>query len=101
MASSSAHEAGPSTAPAHPSSNSSSIKSQHGDEAVLTYDVLDEKDAIAFVADDGAGATVLFSGTTRDSFRGEQLYFAQKNFVTGTDHLIHLTMCVRVLQVNG
>ncbi|CDS82235.1 related to molybdopterin synthase large subunit [Sporisorium scitamineum] len=90
MASSSAHEAGPSTTPAHPSSNSSSIKSQHGDEAVLTYDVLDEKDAIAFVADDGAGATVLFSGTTRDSFRGKR--------VTRLEYEAYTSLALKTLQ---
>ncbi len=54
-----------------PTSVSGSIKSRHGDVALLTYDELDEKEAIRMVSDDGAGATVLFSGTTRDSFKGE------------------------------
>ncbi len=59
---------------AYPSSSiSGSIKSSHGDEALLTYDVLDEKHAIRAVSSDGAGATVLFSGTTRDSFRGKSV----------------------------
>ncbi|SPO21996.1 related to molybdopterin synthase large subunit [Ustilago trichophora] len=67
-------DAGSSTLLAYPpSSVSGSIKSSHGDEAVLTYDELQEKEAIRFVADDGAGATVLFSGTTRDSFKGKQV----------------------------
>lgn len=42
-----------------------------GDFAMLTETELDEKRAVKHVADDGAGATVLFSGTTRDSFQGE------------------------------
>ena len=54
-----------------PSSVPGSVKSRLGDAAVLTYDELDEKEAMRFVADDGAGATVLFSGTTRDSFKGQ------------------------------
>lgn len=41
------------------------------DLALLVEGELDEKRAIAHVADDGAGATVLFSGTTRNSFQGE------------------------------
>ncbi|SPO23308.1 related to molybdopterin synthase large subunit [Ustilago trichophora] len=56
-----------------PSSVPGRIKSSHGDEAVLTYDELQEKEAIRIVADDGAGATVLFSGTTRDLFKGKQV----------------------------
>jgi len=54
-----------------PSSVSGSVKSRLGDAALLTYDELDEKAAIRYVADDGAGATVLFSGTTRGSFKGQ------------------------------
>lgn len=54
-----------------PSSVSGSIKTPRGDLAVLTYDQLTESEAIRFVSDPGAGATVLFSGTTRDSFKGK------------------------------
>ena len=68
-------EASTSTATSYPpSSVAGSIKSQYGDEAILPYDELNEKEAIRFVGDDGAGATVLFSGTTRDSFKGELSY---------------------------
>lgn len=64
-------EASTSSCASPSSSISGSIKSRHGDEALLTYDILDEKHAIRAVSSDGAGATVLFSGTTRDSFRGK------------------------------
>ena len=74
MASASSQAAGSSASAASTlASASGSVKSQYGDEALLTYDVLNEKEAISFVADDGAGASVLFSGTTRDSFRGKQV----------------------------
>jgi molybdopterin synthase catalytic subunit len=53
-----------------PSSVAGSVRGRQGDVALLTYDELDEKRATSFVADDGAGATVLFSGTTRNSFQG-------------------------------
>lgn len=49
---------------------SGSVSTRYGDIAILTYDELQEKKAIRAVADDGAGATVLFCGTTRDSFKG-------------------------------
>lgn len=54
-----------------PASISGSTKTNRGDLAILTYDELSESDAIRFVSDPGAGATVLFSGTTRDSFKGK------------------------------
>ena len=38
--------------------------------AVLTYDDLKVQQIISSVSDDGAGATAVFIGTTRDSFRG-------------------------------
>ncbi|SJX61893.1 related to molybdopterin synthase large subunit [Sporisorium reilianum f. sp. reilianum] len=91
MTSSSPQGAGPSSAPEHPPApTTSSIKSQHGDEAVLTYDVLDEKEAVSFVADNGAGATVLFSGTTRDSFRGKQ--------VTRLEYEAYTSLALKTLQ---
>ncbi|KAJ9478108.1 Molybdopterin synthase catalytic subunit [Pseudozyma hubeiensis] len=71
-------------------STSGSIKSFHGDEAILTYDVLGEKEAIRSVADDGAGATVLFSGTTRDSFRGKQ--------VTRLEYEAYSSLALKTLQ---
>ncbi|KAF6767139.1 Molybdopterin biosynthesis MoaE [Kalmanozyma brasiliensis GHG001] len=55
------------------SSTAGGLTTELGDTAFLTYDELDEKAALRSVADDGAGATVLFSGTTRDSFRGKQV----------------------------
>ncbi|KAJ3479612.1 hypothetical protein NLI96_g8940 [Meripilus lineatus] len=39
--------------------------------AVLTYDDLDVQQIIASVGDNGAGATAVFIGTTRDSFKGK------------------------------
>ena len=38
---------------------------------VLTYEKLDTQAIIQSVADDGAGATAVFIGTTRNSFKGE------------------------------
>lgn len=38
---------------------------------VLTYEKLDTQAIIASVADDRAGATAAFIGTTRDSFKGK------------------------------
>lgn len=38
--------------------------------SVLTYDKLDTQQIIASVGNDQAGATAVFIGTTRDSFRG-------------------------------
>ncbi|TKY87203.1 hypothetical protein EX895_003880 [Sporisorium graminicola] len=91
MASSTRQDADSSTASALLSSPaSSSIKSQYGDEAVLTYEVLNEKDAVSFVADNGAGATVLFSGTTRDSFRGKQ--------VTRLEYEAYTSLALKTLQ---
>ena len=37
---------------------------------VLTYEPLDVQSIIHSVADDGAGATAVFIGTTRNSFKG-------------------------------
>lgn len=39
--------------------------------SVLTYDKLDTQRIIASVGDDQAGATAVFIGTTRDSFKGK------------------------------
>ena len=79
----------PASAEASPST-SGSIRNQYGDEAVLTYSVLDEKQAMKFVADDGAGATVLFSGTTRDSFRGKK--------VTKLEYEAYSSLALKTLQ---
>ena len=38
--------------------------------AVLTHDRLDPQAIIESVADDGAGATAIFIGTSRNSFKG-------------------------------
>ncbi|PWN52742.1 MoaE-domain-containing protein [Violaceomyces palustris] len=53
------------------SSTAGELTSSLGDKACLTYQRLDEAQAIKEVADNGAGATVLFSGTTRDNFQGK------------------------------
>lgn len=37
----------------------------------LSYDALDVQTIIQSVADDGAGATAVFIGTTRNSFKGK------------------------------
>lgn len=47
------------------------VLSGTGDLAQLTYDALDESEALRYVRDAGAGATVLFVGTTRDTFQSE------------------------------
>ncbi|SNX83069.1 related to molybdopterin synthase large subunit [Melanopsichium pennsylvanicum] len=49
------------------------IETKHGDAALIKYAELDEREAIRFVSDNGSGATVLFSGTTRDSFKGKKV----------------------------
>lgn len=38
---------------------------------MLTYDELDVQSVIGSVGDDGAGATVVFVGTTRNNFKGK------------------------------
>lgn len=40
---------------------------------VLTYKKLDTQEVISSVGDDQAGATAVFIGTTRNSFRGETI----------------------------
>lgn len=40
---------------------------------VLTYNKLDAQEVISSVGDDQAGATAVFIGTTRNSFRGEAI----------------------------
>lgn len=72
------------------SSIAGSVKSGHGDTALLTYEELDEKAALRSVADDGAGATVLFSGTTRDSFRGKP--------VTKLEYEAYTSLALKTLQ---
>ena len=42
--------------------------------AVLTYSKLNTESIIREVSDDRAGATAIFIGTTRDSFKGESRY---------------------------
>ncbi|KAG6336096.1 hypothetical protein ID866_2993 [Astraeus odoratus] len=42
-----------------------------GNVCVLTYDTLDVHGITSSVGDDGAGATVVFIGTTRNSFKGK------------------------------
>ena len=46
-------------------------------KCVLTYQPLDTQDIIASVADNGAGATAVFIGTTRNSFRGTTIAAVQ------------------------
>lgn len=40
---------------------------------VLTYNSLDTQDIVSSVGDDAAGATAVFIGTTRNSFKGEAI----------------------------
>lgn len=47
------------------------VKVGTDDCAMLTYSRLSVEEAVAHVADDAAGATVLFSGTTRNTFEGK------------------------------
>lgn len=44
-----------------------------GDRIVLTYSELDERQALQHVRDAGAGASVLFVGTTRNEFEGKSV----------------------------
>jgi molybdopterin synthase catalytic subunit len=46
------------------------LETQNG-IVVLTYDPLDVAQIIGSVGDDAAGATAVFVGTTRDSFKGK------------------------------
>ncbi|TFK57059.1 MoaE-domain-containing protein [Heliocybe sulcata] len=53
---------------------SASVDARHGTElgvAVLTHQPLNNQEIVASVADDGAGATAVFIGTTRNSFKGK------------------------------
>lgn len=43
----------------------------------LSYDALDVQAIIQSVADDGAGATAVFIGTTRNSFKGKYAHDEQ------------------------
>ncbi|TDL28611.1 molybdenum cofactor synthesis 2 [Rickenella mellea] len=52
-----------------PSSSSARLTLREGD-CILTYDPLDVSAIIKTVADDAAGATTVFIGTTRNSFNG-------------------------------
>lgn len=59
-------------------------------ECILTYDPLDASKIITSVQDDGAGATAVFIGTTRDSFKGVHvcsfhLIFSQQQFLIRKD----------------
>lgn len=42
---------------------------------VLTYDELDVQSITRSVEDDGAGATVVFVGTTRNTFKGTTIIY--------------------------
>lgn len=44
---------------------------RHGDRARLRRTGLSVEELVKYVADDGAGGTAVFVGTTRDSFEGE------------------------------
>ena len=48
----------------------------------LTYESLDVQAIIQSVADDAAGATAVFIGTTRNSFKGEDAPFILRVFLT-------------------
>jgi molybdopterin synthase catalytic subunit len=48
------------------------VKTSRGD-CVLTYGPLDVEAIITSVSDDGAGATAVFIGTTRNTFQGDFL----------------------------
>lgn len=56
----------------HAASTEARLDTEHG-VAVLTYDRLDAQAITASVADDTAGATAVFIGTTRNSFRGTDI----------------------------
>ncbi|KAH9858117.1 molybdenum cofactor synthesis 2 [Lenzites betulinus] len=46
----------------------------------LTYEPLNVQAIIQAVADDGAGATAVFIGTTRDSFKGERTHLTRLDY---------------------
>ncbi|PWZ00458.1 Molybdopterin biosynthesis MoaE [Testicularia cyperi] len=73
-----------------PTSIDGELGSRSGDVVRLTYAELDEREALNHVADDGAGANVLFSGTTRDSFKGRQ--------VTKLEYEAYTTLALKTLQ---
>lgn len=56
-----------------PSSTAAHLVLPEG-ECVLTYDPLDVPGIIRSVGDDTAGATAVFIGTTRNSFKGAYDY---------------------------
>ncbi|KAH9944316.1 molybdenum cofactor synthesis 2 [Epithele typhae] len=59
-----------STSQATPSASIEARSDTPDGTCVLTYSALDTQDIIQSVADDGAGATAVFIGTTRNSFKG-------------------------------
>ncbi|GBE78002.1 molybdenum cofactor synthesis 2 [Sparassis latifolia] len=56
---------------------------------VLTYDALDVQHIIASVANDGVGATTVFIGTTRNSFKGK--------LVTRLDYQAYSKLAVKTI----
>ncbi|KAI0655159.1 molybdenum cofactor synthesis 2 [Cubamyces menziesii] len=56
---------------------------------VLTYEPLDVQSIIHSVADDGAGATAVFIGTTRNSFKGK--------VVTRLDYQAYSKMAIKTM----
>ncbi len=51
-------------------STDNSITTEQGDRLLIVHDLLDEGLALRHVRDPSAGATCVFVGTTRDSFKG-------------------------------
>lgn len=55
-------------------SKAMAVKSENGDQFILSFDSLDEAEAIRSVRSPAAGATTMFIGTTRDTFKGEDVF---------------------------
>lgn len=60
---------------------------EHGDLFELTYQTLDAEAITQSVQDNGAGATAIFLGTTRDSFEGKR--------VTRLTYEAYSTLCMQ------
>ena len=55
---------------AYPSTSTAAREDWEGNTCVLTYESLDVDAIMHSVRDDSAGATAVFIGTTRNSFKG-------------------------------
>ncbi|KAI1788746.1 molybdenum cofactor synthesis 2 [Ganoderma leucocontextum] len=64
---------------------------------VLTYEKLDTQTILQSVSDDGAGATAVFIGTTRNSFKGRVVTSSVIRLVTRLDYQAYSKLAIRTM----